>query len=108
MRISDWSSDVCSSDLKPSAALLKPRRRRSGMFVIAIFVQRRHGNRWLTAQNASPLTAKRGKRREPKFRMLAPMTTDLTIECRFRLLETSVRIEQIGRASWRARVWQEV
>src|SRR3546814_944682 len=41
MRISDWSSDVCSSDLRPRADTATRRRWRRSPFPIAVRCQRR-------------------------------------------------------------------
>src|SRR3546814_13009886 len=64
MRISDWSSDVCSSDLAPRAAVLgpgaRPRQHRGGTAqrdTPAHPHTRRHGRRGLTPYAfAAPLT----------------------------------------------------
>src|SRR3546814_8350228 len=86
MRISDWSSDVCSSDLATPAR--KPRRSRG----------RAHGNIGLIVMNPSPFAAPPG-RRFPSSEFIAELDVELA--------RRREHVE-IGRASCRERVCQYV
>src|SRR3546814_4768920 len=57
MRISDWSSDVCSSDLQAVAAALK---RLEGAFALAIIFAGRH-DLMIGARRGSPLAVGYGE-----------------------------------------------
>src|SRR3546814_4799652 len=94
MRISDWSSDVCSSDL-PCADLAKRARGAHQPVVLerAFF-------------GAADLDRRVGRR--PRLRTVQPLERQLAVELIVMLCRVGEMRVQIGRASCRERVCQYV
>src|SRR3546814_18073267 len=104
MRISDWSSDVCSSDLLAVKRAYDPPAKADGQRVLVDRVWPRGVTKealrldaWL--KEAAPSTALR------KWFGHDPAKWDGFRERYFRELDAQ---PEIGSASWRERVWQDV
>src|SRR3546814_2946448 len=85
MRISDWSSDVCSSDLR---RLPQKRRAAAALFIVVLVLERRIIDAVDPARRLAPREAARNRERVGGDRR--------------------IDIDQIGRASCRERVCQYV
>src|SRR3546814_14164276 len=100
MRISDWSSDVCSSDLGQMLAALTGWAQ--GTFASAVNVE---------GDSVSVTREVDGGLETVKLKLPAIVTTDLRLnEPRYASLPNIMKAtsKQIGRASCRDRVWQYV
>src|SRR3546814_10202292 len=109
MRISDWSSDVCSSDLLPAACLEWPScasvalpcaktafRRRRDLFTDKLLTEARGRFDDCTGQERAPILAAVC----PKSRDLAPHSTSVPVPVRPQPVRGGAGVcpEQIGRA----------
>src|SRR3546814_6880313 len=91
MRISDWSSDVCSSDLAgETAAPINPAPALPPASPPSAGVARWHGSAWLFWRDGSATRA------------------DAVTGGRLGGSQSGVRLDRIGRASWRESVCQYV
>src|SRR3546814_9406588 len=99
MRISDWSSDVCSSDLGPiPVRVYKPAGTVGALPVLVYF----HGGGWMTGSIAGSDRA---------VRLMANEAKAIIVSVQYRLAPENPYpaawddAEEIGRASWGERVW---
>src|SRR3546814_12142203 len=100
MRISDWSSDVCSSDL------LRPVPVRSRILLRVRGVEARQPPRDALVERRRLLLQLR--HRPHALRAVLPGELRAVDRHQFRAEQALAPAEQIGRASWRERVWQSV
>src|SRR3546814_2899763 len=96
MRISDWSSDVCSSDLANRSGLLRSARNDGITDAKGISAKHVQGD-------------EAGRTTPQLFKLRAPLSLDLCpgfASCPADIDVRRVRGDKIGRASCRERVWQ--
>src|SRR3546814_3345116 len=99
MRISDWSSDVCSSDLRMKARRIAPNERTYSTLIDG------HLKQGLNDKATQLLKEMEGRRIVPS---LPTLTSFIYANCKANALDASQRILEIGRASGRERVCQSV
>src|SRR3546814_14092087 len=100
MRISDWSSDVCSSDLLPGAVIRK-RLEANGADLSRVFIQSRRFQ--LTQEMVDWLEAQIAKH-QPRLVFLDPIQAFMSgVDAR-----NHIEVREIGRASCRVNVWHDV
>src|SRR3546814_18201445 len=111
MRISDWSSDVCSSDLTPVVKRVQGKRQRSGIDRLgeAICVGRGQGDAGVAEQHEGAVMALRlridGKAVGRHHAQARPLTHQPEI-CQLRYDPQGLARGEIGSASSRARACQ--
>src|SRR3546814_18282879 len=109
MRISDWSSDVCSSDLCPLRLAFRP----GGILILIVLIGRFLPRHFLRGRNDFLMLAKIGLAADAGIGCVGGSVSLIAFPCALRLRVTSLRLPapvisrgkiELGRASCRERV----
>src|SRR3546814_16386634 len=104
MRISDWSSDVCSSDLRSHENMTQLIRYGTQLYS-ELEAETGLATGW---KRCGSISVARTEERMVLLRRTAAMAQAYDVEAEVIDAATAGRLWQIGRASGRGRVWQAV